>query len=261
MPRRLAMLAFAVALSAQADTDRETLYQISTIDALLTGVYDPLSSIRDVLPHGDVGLGTFTDLDGELILLDGQVYQATADGQVRHLPSDPDIGTPFIAVTHFDADQTLNPPADQDYTRFKTWLEAQFPSRNIVYAIRLDGTFEHMVFRSVPRQSKPYPPLAALSSQQTVFRQDAVTGTLIGFWCPTFMQGVNVPGFHLHFLSADRQQGGHVLDFTLTGGRVQLDPTNGWTVQLPLDPAFLGTQLGADQSEALHAIEQGPPAQ
>lgn len=259
MSRYFVMLACMIALSAQAGDDRDTLYQVSTIDALLTGVYDPLASIRDVLPHGDVGLGTFADLDGELILLDGQVYQAAADGQVK--PLSPDIGTPFIAVTHFDADQTLDLVPGQDYAAFKTWLEGQFPSRNLAYAIRVDGTFQHIRFRSVPRQEKPYQPLAAVAAQQTVFERESITGTLIGFWCPAFMQGVNVPGFHLHFLSADRQHGGHVLDFTLAQGRVQLDRTNGWAVQLPLEPAFLSTTLGQDQGAALHAVEQGRPAQ
>ncbi len=91
-----------------------------------------------------------------------------------------------------------------------------------------------------------------------MFEHTTIRGTLLGFWCPTFLQGVNVPGFHLHFLSADRQHAGHVLDFRLAQGRVQLDRTEAWEVQLPLDPAFLNAPLQGDQSTALQAVEQAP---
>jgi acetolactate decarboxylase len=259
MSRVFGILALTIALSAQAGNSRDTLYQVSTIDALLAGLYEPMAKIGEVLSHGDFGLGTFASLDGELILLDGLVYQAAADGQVNLMP--PDTGTPFMAATYFDADRILDPPAGQSYTALKTWLESQLPSRNIVYAVRLDGHFDRVSFRSVPRQHTPYPPLADVSSHQTVFEQQDIRGTLIGFWCPAFTQGVNVPGFHLHFLSADRRHAGHVLDFGLARGQVQLDLTNGWEVQLPLDPTFLGTNLGVDRSAALHAVEQGKAAQ
>jgi acetolactate decarboxylase len=253
----LPLLALAVVLTAQADQERETLYQVSTINALLTGVYDPLTTLGEVLPHGDFGLGTFASLDGELILLDGQVYQAAADGRVSLMP--PETGTPFMTLTHFDVDQVFELPPGQVYADFQAWLESRLPSRNLAYAIRVDGDFEHLRFRSVPRQHPPYPPLAMVASQQTLFEQERISGTLIGFWCPSFMQGVNVPGFHLHFLSADRQQAGHVLDFTLAKGSVQLDLTNGWKVLLPLEPAFLAAPLGEDRHADLQSVEQGKP--
>jgi acetolactate decarboxylase len=169
----------------------------------------------------------------------------------------PETGTPFMAVTYFDADQVLDPPEGQDYAAFKRWLESRLPSRNITYAVRLDGVFDRILFRSVPAQIKPYPPLAEVAAQQRVFEAREIRGTLIGFWCPDFTEGVNVPGFHLHFLSADRQRGGHLLDFSLARGQVQLDLTHGWRVQLPQDPAFLDRDLGGDHGAVLHAVEQG----
>jgi acetolactate decarboxylase len=129
------MIALMVAFSAQAGGDREMLYQVSTINALLMGVYEPLATIGEVLSLGDFGLGTFEALDGELILLEGRVYRAGADGRVEPMP--PKTGTPFMAVTYFDADQVLDPPEGQDYAVFKRWLESRLPSRNITYAVRL----------------------------------------------------------------------------------------------------------------------------
>ena len=109
----------------------------------------------------------------------------------------------------------------------------------------------------MPRQDeKPYPALAEVSKQQALFRQRDISGTLVGFWCPSFTKGLNVPGFHLHFLSADRQHAGHVLDFTLSDGSILLDLTNGWEVRLPMDQGFLDANLGEDRSAALHRVEQ-----
>lgn len=239
---------------AHGQEDPDTLYQVSTIDALLAGVYEPLARVGDVLAHGDFGLGTFEALDGELILLDGVVYQAAADGRVRTMPAT--TGTPFMAVTRFETDRTLTPPAQQSYADFKTWLESAMPSRNVIYAVRVDGAFAKVAYRSVPRQQKPYPPLLEASKQQKLFEHANVTGTLIGFWCPPFTKGVNVPGFHLHFLSADRAYAGHVLDFQLIRGEVRLDLTNRWDVQFPMAPDFLAADLERDRSAALHRVEQ-----
>ncbi|NCA69756.1 MAG: acetolactate decarboxylase [Sphingobacteriia bacterium] len=255
MTKLTAILLLLLVANAHAGQDREILYQVSTIDALLAGRYEPMAELSEVLAHGDFGLGTFEALDGELILLDGQVYQAGVDGQVRLMS--PQSMTPFITLTHFDADQVLEPPPGQDLSTFQAWLESALPSRNLIYAIRVDGHFPSIRYRSVPRQAQPYPSLAEAAAEQVFFERQDIEGTLIGFWCPVFTKGVNVPGFHLHFLSADRQHGGHVLDFTLAAGRVQLDPTNGWQVQLPTAPAFLASELGEDRSQALHAIEKG----
>ena len=83
----LTALALGVALAANADEDNDVLYQVSTIDALLSGVYSSVATVGSVTKHGDFGLGTFAALDGELILLDGVVYQAAFDGVVYIMPS------------------------------------------------------------------------------------------------------------------------------------------------------------------------------
>ena len=241
--------------AAFAQSDRDTLFQLSTIDALLAGVYQPLATLDEVLEHGDFGLGTFAGLDGELVLIDGEVYKAAADGTVRRMPGD--TATPFISLTWFDADERLQPPPDQDYAAFKTWLEERLPSPNLTYAVRVDGQFAKVRYRSVPAQKPPYRPLKEVAKEQTYFDRENIAGTLIGFWCPSYVKGLNVPSFHLHFLSDDRKSAGHLLDFTLAEGEVTLDPTTGWTLELPMDKAFLRANLGADRAKALHAVEQG----
>ena len=43
------------------------IYQTSLMSALLSGVYEGETTIADLLAHGDFGLGTFNELDGEMI--------------------------------------------------------------------------------------------------------------------------------------------------------------------------------------------------
>jgi len=251
----MAGMFIAVAFCAQAQDNRGVLYQVSTIDALLSGIYDSVATVEEVLDHGGFGLGTFNAVDGEMMVLDGIVYQATFDGSV-HVMS-PSTGTPFMAVTNFVPDRVLDAPELQSYTAFSEWLEGNLPSRNIAYAVRVDGRFANITFRSVARQQRPYPPLVEVTRNQAVFERKEVDGTLMGFWCPAFMNGVNVAGLHLHFLSADRSYGGHVLDLSLTAAKVGIDDTNGWDVQLPMVPAYLNADLGAQNSSDLNSAEQG----
>jgi acetolactate decarboxylase len=247
--------ALALALTARADESRDVLYQISTIDALLSGVYERAATVDEVAAHGDFGLGTFEALDGELIALDGIVYRAAVDGSVKPVP--PATGTPFMAVTRFEPDRALSVEKPLDYASFTQWLEAELPSRNIFYAVRVDARFSRISYRSVPRQAKPYPPLQEVVRQQAVFERAGIEGTLIGLWCPAFAKGINVPGFHLHFLSADHSHGGHVLGFSVEEGTVRLDETNGWEVELPEEPAYLKASLEDDRSAELQTVEQG----
>jgi acetolactate decarboxylase len=233
----------------------DVLYQVSTIDALLAGVYDAAADVALVLEHGDFGLGTFEALDGEMIVLDGLVYQAAADGAVNLMP--PETGTPFATVTPFSADVHLDAPGGLDYAGFKAWLTLRLPSANLFYAVRVEGRFGRITYRSIRPERRPYRPLAEVAKEQQVFSSDDIGGTLVGFWCPSFSKGINVPGFHLHFLSDDRQQAGHLLDFDAVSLRVQLDITDRWDVDLPMQPAYLEADLTGDRDAALRAVEQG----
>lgn len=251
---KLILAAVLTLATPAAGADSDLLYQVSTIDALLAGLYDGVAEVGQLTAHGDLGLGTFDRLDGELILLDGQVYRAAADGSVVSMP--PDSRTPFMAVTEFSPDLSFPVPAGISYEAFKSWLEQRLPSRNLVYALRMEGRFRDIRYRSVPAQQPPYLPLSEVARQQRLFHQQDLSGTLLGFWCPRSVRGLNVPGLHLHLLSADRKHAGHLLDFELAQGEVQLDLTNGIQVELPLDPEFLHQNQDASSDSALHAVEQ-----
>lgn len=251
----LCLAGFSGNLAAH-DPETDQLYQVSTIDALLAGVYDQAATVGEVLAHGDFGIGTFDGLDGELIALGGTVFQAAIDGSVNVMPVT--AGTPFMAVTWFEPDQRFALKGPLDWAAFQLAVARRFPSRNLFYAIYAEGQFEQIRYRSVGRQQPPYRPLAEVARDQVIFEQRNIRGSLIGFWLPDFTKGLNIPGFHLHFLSEDRKHGGHVLGFRLAQAVVELDQTSGWSVRLPEDPAYLEADLERDRSAQLHAVEQAP---
>jgi len=130
------------------------------------------------------------------------------------------------------------------------------PNQNLFLAVRFDGYFPLMKVRSVPKQEKPYPPLADVTAHQTVFEYTSARGTVLGFRCPAFIQGINVPGWHLHFISDDKTQAGHILDFTTVGGNLQLDACNRFYMMLPNHDEFAALDLTKDRSAELEKVEK-----
>ena len=219
------------ALTPSPPADQDLLYQVSTYTALAGGGYDPVEPVGALMKNGDLGLGTFTGLDGEMVVVDGTCYQVKSDGVAR--PADPVLGVPFGGVTFFSPDLSLPGIIAANMTELTGELDMHIPSRDVFYAIRIDGMFPYVKARSVPAQGKPYPPLADALSGQTIFEWRNVTGTVAGFYTPAYAAGMNVPGYHLHFITSDRSRGGHVLDITTKGNTVELDATPRLTVILP----------------------------
>ena len=233
---------------------RDVLAQISTIDALMTGIYDGETTLASLREKGDFGLGTFNTLDGEMLLLDGQFYRITAAGTVER--PDPGTKTPFAAVTFFDPDRTVPLDRGLDLQQFVAKTDKLLPTLNLFYAIKITGTFEMVRARSVARQTKPYRPLEEVVKDQGLFNLGKVEGTIVGFRCPSYVKGVNVPGYHLHFITADRKAGGHVLDFKIGKAILEIDDTNEFNLSLPSDKAFYGADLSRDREQAVRAVEK-----
>lgn len=241
-------------LVSACSTYRPELTQISTIDALLAGVYDGSSTCGELLQYGDFGIGTFNALDGEMIVIDGVVYKARADGKV--LPMPPETFTPFATVCTFEPNMHF-PVSSLNMDQLKMQLDSAIPNQNIFVAVRINGFFDMVKYRSIPAQMKPYPPLADAAKHQNIFQKKAITGSIVGFRCPPYTKGINVAGWHLHFISDDRQNGGHILALQLTEGEALCATAHDWLVRLPKgDAAFADTNLAEDRTAALHRVEQ-----
>src|SRR4029077_11957601 len=200
-----------------AGSSRE-VFQYSTLEALLGGVYDGEVTIGELLNHGDFGLGTFNSLDGEMIILDGVCYHLRSDGPAQ-VASDTEQ-TPFAAVTYFSPQTTSTVDTPMTYQHPCALVSEEIPSPNLTYAIRITGRFSTVRTRTVARQHKPYPTLTEATEGQAEATFTDIAGTLAGYLSPSYEQGITVAGYHLHFLDESRTQGGHCLDFTLTTARV-----------------------------------------
>lgn len=231
------------------------LYQYSTLQALIEGVYDGNRSLAELGQHGDFGIGTFNGLDGEMILVDGTFYQVRADGKVYEPTLE--TRTPFAAVLSFESEQSWPVPEGLNYKAFKKWLDEKLDGDdNLPVAVHMRGTFVHVRTRSVPAQTHPYPRLTEVTKHQPVFDMKYVSGRLIGFRLPAYLAGVNVAGYHLHFLSDDLQTGGHLLDFNTTGGTVEICRRQQLVLDLPSSAAFRSADLADDKEADVHAVER-----
>ncbi len=230
------------------------VFQASTIGALLEGVYDGGISFAELARHGDFGLGTFDALDGEMTALDGAFFQATSDGRVR--PVNPAMKTPFAVMIFFEPTVAVDVETEMDLPGFMEAVDGAMPSGNVFYAIKAEGRFDRIIVRSVPRQTRPYPPLVDAVAEQPIFDHRDLDGTLVGFRFPDYTRGLNVPGYHLHFLSKDRSVGGHVMRFSTRRARVEIDITSRFEMALPNDADFLAADLDKDTAEAIRKAEK-----
>lgn len=228
------------------------VYLSAPINALVEGLYAENTSMAEIKRHGDFGLGTFDFLDGEMVLLDGNVYQIRSDGKVYHVEDNEK--SPFACVTFFNPDTVDDLDNTNNSKGFYDLLNSLIPSENMLYAIRVDGTFIHIKIRVVPR-SENYRPLVEATKNQPVFDFHDVSGCLAGFYTPRFMESLNAPGYHLHFLSEDRQHGGHLIDCSLGKVRIGIQHIPKLDVGLPITLDYLTADLTRDVGNDLDKAE------
>jgi acetolactate decarboxylase len=230
--------------------------QFSTIDALLAGVYDGEFSCAQVARHGSLGLGTFDRLDGEMVVVDGVVYQARADGTVRRVPGS--LRTPFATVARFQSNRCGRTGSAMSLAALEHALDRLCPNPNAIYAIRIRAEFSDMKTRSVTAQKKPYRELVKVVKDQSVFELGAVRGTVVGFRFPAYFKGINAPGYHLHFLAQDRRSGGHILDLKLpAGAMIETSDCRRFEMLLPgSQGGFARVALDRDRSNELQKVER-----
>jgi acetolactate decarboxylase len=249
------LVCVCVLAGCQTTPVANTVTQYSTIDALLAGAYDGVAPCQEVLQYGDLGIGTFDKLDGEMVVLDGVVYQVPVSGQVRRV--EPSMTTPFATVCFFETEVSFDLDSNTSFDALKARMDQAVPNPNVFCAVKLHGHFKTMKTRSVPAQKKPYPALAEVVESQVVFNMKDVTGSIVGFRSPPFVKGINVPGYHLHFLSDDRTQGGHILDFDMDQAVCHMDVCDRFFMILPENGQGLEEiDLAVDRAEELQKVEQ-----
>jgi acetolactate decarboxylase len=227
-------------VSGSEDSRAGELYQTSLMSALIAGLYEGEMTYGEIRKHGDFGLGTFNDLDGEMVGLDGTFYQLRSDGSAR--PVTADQKTPFAVVTFFQPERELDVVQQMTKSDLLAMIE-KATNANLFSAVRVAGIFDEVRTRTVQRQARPFPPLTEAAKHQAEKVFTDVQGTLAGFRSPIYAEGIGVAGFHLHFLRQDKRAGGHALDYRLRAGKVQICTVHEFRVELPTSAEFLKTNF------------------
>ncbi|MBE0651392.1 MAG: acetolactate decarboxylase [Bacteroidales bacterium] len=255
--RMTAILVLVLIFSACSNDHKKqgTLFQTSTINALLQGDYDGTMTFGQLKKHGNFGLGTVNTLNGEMVGLDGKFYQVRTDGKA-YLISDT-MKTPFAEVTFFKPDTTVSlDDSIGSFEQLQSYLDKLLPTPNIFYAFRITGRFDDIETRSVPQQHKPYPPLTDVVKNQATFEFHNVEGTMVGFRCPDFVKGINVPGYHVHFITSDRKAGGHMLACKFHKANIEIEYLTRFKMDLPRTASFYNLDLNQEKAKDLEKVEK-----
>jgi acetolactate decarboxylase len=217
------------------------LFQSSPVVALLNGVMNDDFTVGDISKHGNFGLGTFIGVDGEMIVLDRKVYRVDYNGNV----SQPDklTRTPFVTLTYFHADTVIMINDSLSMKELQVYLDKKLKSKNLIYAVKISGRFKYIETRSEEKQTLPYSNLAEVLKKQSVFKFKDLEGTMVGFRFPSYMQGVNIPGYHFHFVSKDKKSGGHILDCILRDVKVEIETLTKFEMKFPSNNEFYNAEL------------------
>ena len=230
--------------------------QFAVLDALLAGAYESGIAVGQVRAAGDFGIGCCDHLGGEVIILDGVVFECTVDAVPDRMTDDQIL--PFVDVCRLPTGPTESVDGC-DLAALTARVEAGLVSRNLFHAVRLDGRFSSLRVRVTARQDHPVP-LAEVTREQVETVIPDAYGTLVGFWFPVIYQGISVAGLHLHYLSADRRVGGHVLDVSVAGAAMTMAGYSRFELRLPDDELFLRTELSHDEDHRIVAVEGGAGA-
>ena len=259
----LMMFVFLLGCNQQSSTNQitqtnntDTLFQVSTLQALMQGYYYPVSTVGKLKENGNFGIGCFEAVNGELIMVDGVVYQAIHDSSI--LVPDNNVTIPYATVTFFNNDINIDLENISSIDSLKEHLDkiVNENGNNVFYFVRIDGSFDTLYYRSEYAQKEPYKPLAkAMETDQTFFNKENETGTIVGLYCPDFMDKLNSSGWHFHFITADKKNGGHLLNVSAKKMSVLLDKKTTFKMILPEEEKFQQFKLSKDMSKDMHEVE------
>lgn len=228
------------------------IYQFSLLNALMDGVSETGIPVSKLAGKGNQGLGTFARMNGELLFLDGKIYQLQAEGNVRE--AGPSEQIPFAVSTQFEAHKTSELALQSKDAIDEALNGFNDHAKNLFMNYRIHGHFEYLKCRTVRGQSYKGEPLSELGKKQSVEEYSDVTGTIIGFRTPKNWQGFGVAGEHLHFINDERTAGGHVLEVKAKKVTMKMAVASDVHVELPTTEDFNAAKLVTDD-EGVKQVE------
>ncbi|MBO9728703.1 MAG: acetolactate decarboxylase [Chitinophaga sp.] len=250
-----------MAATQQPDTtshpDTHHLFTAGVASGLMGGLYDGFYAIDSLKTKGDFGLGAPDKLDGEIMVLNGKFYQTQSSGKTFEMPHSQDL-VPFCMVNYFKPDRVISIPTPMNKTQLYACLDSLLPNVNGMYAIHIRGQFESLKTRAFPPvQEQPYPQLAGMLDRQHFFQFNHCKGDLIGYRLPAYMDNTNISGYHFHYLSDQKDAGGHIVDVTSGTITIEISQMNSYTIAVPNTPAFNHFDFKKDRQEDIKSVERG----
>ncbi len=237
--------------------ERETVNQIALLQSLTLGYFDGSITVGELKNLGNIGIGTFDGLDGEMILLDGVMYRADSDLKINVV--DDKVTVPFSNVTFFEKDFSVKLKNISDKNLLEDILNKLIKKRgeNTFYFVKIPAVLNEILVRSESKQQKPYPTLVqALQATQKEKTFQNISGTIVGLYCPDYMSGLNTAGWHFHFISGDKTVGGHVLELNIKLATAEFDKTDNFNLKIPKKKSFQNLNLAQDLSSDIHKAEK-----
>ena len=235
------------------------MFQVSTLHALVAGYTRSVITVQELESRGNVGLGTFEGVDGEMILLDGACYRARQDGSV--VKPAPDTGVPFASAASVEGGTAFELGKVPNIDALKHELTCKVDEAyalNSMHVVTVSGVFDSVSARSESAYHADHITLKdMLATTQREFVFEKLDGTLVCVYHPDFMDGINAPGWHIHFLSEDRTRGGHVFNLSLVHGQAVMHKIDCIEIQLPATPAFDTYSLKETSQKEIAEVEQG----
>lgn len=217
---------------SEKEEQPDIFYHYSIWWAFVNKIFEGDITASELKTKGDIALGSYNFLDGELIMLDGILYQAREDGTVI-IPDD-DIKIAYANAAFFNQEEEFLLKDIADYDQLRNEINKRIPSKNYFYAFKIKGQFEKLKCGGLHKQEKPFEKgLDVLIPDRPIFEKENVSGTMVGFYCPEFIGNINVAGYHMHFISDDGKFGGHVMEFEAKQINVAYDQMNQYQFVLP----------------------------
>lgn len=163
---------------------------------------------------------------------------------------------PYAAVVPHQAEVIFRQRFEMTDAELEKRIESYYDGENLFRSIKIHGDFAHMHVRMIPKSTSEKK-FAEVAVSQPEYHADNVSGTIVGFWTPEIFHGVSVAGYHLHFISDDHTFGGHVLDFVIKEGIVELGAVDQLDQRFPVqDRKYLFAKFNLDEmKEDIHKAE------
>lgn len=234
----------------------DAIHQVSLMQAFMHGEYDGVITVKELKSFGDTGLGTFEGVNGEMIVLDGVVYQAAADGSINIMDDNETV--PFSTVTPFDEDEKIAEISASSFEDLTAQLDKEIKKYGVnnIYVAKIKGDFSNITVRSVVKQEKPYKEFTEVAKvDQKVFNLTNQSGTIVAVYFPEYMSALNMHGWHLHFLNDAKDKGGHVLGLTMEKGSGGMDTIQEFDMILPKTDSFVNMDFSENMTAKINSVE------